>query len=132
MRILLISALALLSGCSTIVKGTSQAVSVATPNVSGAKCELSSPAIGTVSVVTPATITLEKSQHNVQVRCKKDCYADGVGVINSNTELMAAGNVILGGPIGLAIDAGSGAMNNYTPTVQIAMTPLRGCRGGVS
>jgi len=89
-----------------------------------------------VSVVTPATITLEKSQHNVEVRCKKgckkECYSDGVGVINSNTELMAAGNVILGGPIGLAIDAGSGAMNNYTPTVQIAMTPLRGCRGGVS
>lgn len=35
---------------------------------------------------------------------------------------------VLGGPIGLAIDDGPGAMHSYTPAVQIAMTPLRGCR----
>ncbi|HEU4475440.1 MAG TPA: hypothetical protein VFR71_01920 [Methyloceanibacter sp.] len=37
----------LLAGCSTIVKVTEQQVSVNTPGVTGAICQLQSPAIGT-------------------------------------------------------------------------------------
>ena len=48
----------LLSGCSTIVKGTEQQVSVATPGVQGAMCTLTSPAVGTRTVQTPGNIII--------------------------------------------------------------------------
>jgi hypothetical protein len=43
-------------------------------------------------------------------------------------EGMTAGNIILGGVIGLGVDAASGAMNKYTPEIQVIMTPIAGCR----
>jgi hypothetical protein len=79
-------------------------------------------------VVTPATITLQKGGSNIAVRCTKDCYLDGVGTIPSVLEGMAAGNVIMGGVVGLGVDAASGAMNNYAPDIQVAMTPDPACR----
>jgi hypothetical protein len=118
----------LLCSCSTIVKGTKQEVSVATPGVQGATCTLTSPAIGTRTVLTPGNIVLPKSKHNVSVACVKQCYTDGVGVLASETEIMTAGNVVFGGLIGLGVDAASGAMNKYEPGVDIAMTPIPSCR----
>ena len=114
-----VCALVLMTGCATIVKGTTQNVAIETPGVEGAECELSSPGIGTKTVVTPATLELEKSQHNVSVTCRKRCYQDGVGVIASYTEGMAAGNVVIGGVIGLGVDAATGAMNKYADRTSI-------------
>ena len=116
------------SGCATITKGTSQSLAVNTPGATGATCVLSSSAIGTITVVTPATLTLEKSQEAITVRCQKECYQDGAGIIASNTEAMTAGNVILGGPIGLGVDAISGAMNKYNSQTDVVMVPIQGCR----
>jgi len=90
----------LLTGCSTIVKGTQQQVSVATPGVQDAMCTLSSPAVGTRTVQTPGTIVLPKSKHDVAVNCVKQCYTTGVGVLASETEIMTAGNVLFGGGAG--------------------------------
>lgn len=129
MRIVVIALLAIaLAACATIVKGTTQVVAVNTPGVPGATCTLTSSAIGSRVIVTPGTTSLEKSQESVSVRCTKECYVDGAGVITSNMEGMTAGNIILGGVIGLGIDAASGAMNKYTPEIQVVMTPVPGCR----
>jgi len=42
---------------------------------------------------------------------------------------MAAGNVILGGVVGLGVDAMSGAMNKYPDIVTVTMMPDQACRG---
>lgn len=118
----------LLGGCATITKGTTQVVSLDTPGAPGSRCVLSSSAIGQMNVVTPTTVTLQKGSENVVVRCSKECYNDGTGIIGSHTEAMAAGNVIAGGVIGLGVDAVSGAMNKYNEQNQVAMTPIPGCR----
>lgn len=123
-----LSVAGVLCGCATLVKGTTQSVSLTTPGVAAASCTLVSEGIGTRTVTTPATMSLDKSQHNIAVTCKKECYQDGVGIIASSTETMAAGNIIAGGPIGLGIDAVSGAMNHYNSDNQIAMVPIQGCR----
>ncbi len=117
-----------LAACATITKGTTQVVAVNTPGVAGATCTLSSSAIGSRVIVTPGTTSLEKSQESIAVRCTKECYVDGGGVIASNMEGMTAGNIILGGVIGLGVDAASGAMNKYTPEIQVVMSPIQGCR----
>ncbi len=122
----------ILAGCATITKGTTQMVSVDTPGVAGANCQMASSAIGNVSVVTPATINLQKGSENISVRCKKECYNDGTGIIGSNTETMVAGNIIAGGPIGLGVDAISGAMNKYNEQNQITMVPIQGCKARIS
>lgn len=115
------------AGCATIVKGTTQTVSVNTPGVTGATCTLQSEAIGTKVVRTPGTLVLDKSAQNISVRCSKACYHDGVGVISSHTEEMTAGNVLVGGVVGLGVDAASGAMNKYNAENSIVMTPISGC-----
>lgn len=116
------------TGCATITKGTTQAIALNTPGAAGAQCTLNSNAIGTKVLTTPATITLDKSQDSITVLCKKECFQDGSTVIASNTETMAAGNLVLGGVVGLGIDAASGAMNKYNADNQVAMVPVPGCK----
>jgi hypothetical protein len=120
---------AVLAGCSTLTTGTTQPVSVVTKGTEGANCELTSPEVGTVNVITPAQVVLSKSQHSVRVVCRKECYADGQGIINSNFEEMTAGNLLVGGVVGVAVDASSGAMNKYDARVEIAMQRLSSCKG---
>ncbi|WP_404385813.1 hypothetical protein [Caenispirillum salinarum] len=112
-----------LGACSSIVEGTSQNVSVMT-DPSGASCTLSSPN-GVLGIVnpTPGSIEVPKSKHNISVACEKEGFQNGAGVLASSFEAMTIGNVIFGGLIGVAIDAGSGAMNKYPATVTVLLAP---------
>ncbi|MCA0432806.1 MAG: hypothetical protein LCH46_06040 [Proteobacteria bacterium] len=87
---------------------------------------MSSKAIGERSVTTPAIVTLDKSRHDINVQCKHGCYR-GSGVISSNLEGMTAGNLLVGGVVGLGVDAATGAMNKYAQYTQISMVPDPGC-----
>src|SRR5262245_57064498 len=113
------------AGCATITMGTTQSVSINAPQ--GAVCILSSSSIGKRTITAPATITLEKGTDNVAVSCTKRCYQDGAGVIESSVEPMTAGNILVGGVIGLGVDAVSGAINKYENHVTIPMHPIKGC-----
>jgi hypothetical protein len=90
-------------------------------------CTLQSPGVGSRSVQTPSNIILPKSKHNVAVSCTAQCYAPGVATLASHTEVMAAGNVLFGGVIGLGVNAASGAMNTYDANVDVIMTPIPAC-----
>lgn len=118
----------LVGGCATVVKGTTQQIAINTPGVVGATCTLTSSAIGSRVVTTPATVTVEKGREGITVRCTAECYNDGAGVVASNAEGMSAGNVVFGGLIGLGVDAASGAINSYASQTDILMTPIQGCR----
>jgi hypothetical protein len=63
--------------------------------------------------MTPGTIMLTKGSASLPVRCTKACYQEGVGVLASGLEVMSAGNLIVGGVVGIGIDAASGAMHKY-------------------
>lgn len=118
----------LASGCATIVKGSDQQVAINTPGADGAMCELTSPSIGTYTVKTPGTINLPKSRKDIAVVCKKPCFNEAQGVIQSHLGAMTAGNIILGGGVGFIVDASSGAMNKYDPTITVPMTRVAGCK----
>jgi hypothetical protein len=96
---------------------------------SGRNVPTSIPAIGIRTVQTPANVILPKSKHNVAVSCTAQCYSPGVGTLGSHTEVMAAGNVLFGGIIGLGVDAASGAMNTYDSSVEVIMTPMPAAKG---
>jgi hypothetical protein len=124
----IIVAVLLVAGCATLAEGTTQTVAVDTPGAAGATCVLSSPRVTAVSITTPGVAIVKKGRDAIAVQCTKDCYQPSAGVLNSNLTAAVAGNILIGGVIGLAIDAASGASHKYDGTVSVAMTPIAGCR----
>jgi hypothetical protein len=122
---LLVCAFAL-AACATITKGTTQMVAVDTPGVPGSTCTITTQS-GPQQVVTPGSVTLSKGSNALPISCAKQCYLTGSSIIPSGTEAMSAGNVILGGVIGLGVDALDGAMNKYPDMVTVAMNPDPAC-----
>jgi hypothetical protein len=113
----------MLSGCATIVKGTSQTIVISTPPVTGANCVLSSRE-GNWTVTSPGPVTVEKSKEDVVIRCTKPGYQDAAGSIPSDFQGWTLGNILLGGVIGLGVDAASGALNEYPNSFAIPMSPV--------
>ncbi|HTQ13970.1 MAG TPA: hypothetical protein VMH86_08835 [Rhizomicrobium sp.] len=126
MKLSSLAALALagvaLSGCATVIKGTSQSIAITTPPVEGANCTLKSKE-GTWNVTSPGAVTVDKSKEDILIHCTKDGYQDADATIPSNFQGWTLGNIILGGVIGVGVDAASGAMNEYPNAYQVPMTP---------
>ena len=111
------------SGCATIVKGSSQGVTVKT-DPPGANCELSKngKSVGIVNP-TPGTVQLGKGASALDVICKKSGYLDANAKLPSSFQAWTLGNAILGGVVGIVVDAGSGAMHEYQPEISMRLLP---------
>lgn len=109
-----------LSGCATVIKGTSQSIVITSPPTTGANCILSSKE-GNWYVTTPGTVTVSKSKEDILIKCTKPGYQDAANTIPSDFQGWTAGNIILGGLIGVGVDAATGAMNEYPNSYQVPM-----------
>lgn len=113
-----------LTGCASIVNGNNQVVSVETRHkgqtIVGATCALVNPK-GTFYVTTPGTVTIHRSYDDLNVKCEKDGMQPGMASVKSSTKAMAFGNIIFGGVIGAAVDAGSGAAYDYPTLISVIM-----------
>lgn len=119
----LLPAITLISGCATLTTGTDNSVTIDTVPP-GASCELRQGADRVYFVnPTPGTIEIEKSKKDVGVVCQKEGYLPEAGVLTSELQSMSFGNVLFGGVIGVAVDASSGALNDYPPMMRLIMTP---------
>jgi hypothetical protein len=118
-----LASVGILFGCATIVKGTDQTVTVTT-TPGGAICELKRGA-HMMSIVnpTPGTAMIEKSKKDITITCNKEGHHTGVATLKSEFQGMTFGNILFGGIIGVAIDAGSGAMHKYKPSVHVTLFP---------
>lgn len=124
MKLRYLAFLFLATGCSSIVDGTSQTLTINT-TPSGANCVLNrnGVAIGNVQN-TPGGIVVEKTKHDIIVTCSKEGYEDATFHNKSDVAGATFGNIILGGGIGWAIDSASGADNKYTEIMNITLLPL--------
>jgi len=113
-----------LNGCATIVEGNDQSIVIST-----VKCEEHGDPICTASnkdnavmVRAPGTIPVEKGKSDLIVTCESD---DGLarGTFNaaSSYEAMNLGNILLGGFIGLGVDAVTGAMWEFPNGIIVEM-----------
>lgn len=113
-----------LTGCASIVNGQNQPVSVETRTeagtVAGANCKLSN-GKGTWFVTTPGSTTVQRSYEDLAVHCTKDPHEPGIASVKSSTKPMAFGNIIFGGVIGAAVDAGTGAAYDYPSLITVLM-----------
>lgn len=118
-------ALATLSGCASITGTPMQSVSLQTreqsgTEVSGAACELSNNK-GKWYVTTPGSVTIHRSNDDMQVICNKNGYEPGRATVVSETKGSMYGNIILGGGIGALVDHHNGSAYEYPGFVQVIM-----------
>ena len=110
---LLLLSICLVTGCATITRGTKD-VLVVESNPPGANVRLSTGHSGK----TPTTFKLARRE-NVIVEIDKKGYEPVEVHVQPHIEgggaAGMAGNVIFGGLIGAAVDAGTGAMYGLTP-----------------
>jgi hypothetical protein len=118
---LLAASIAILPGCATITRGTTQEIAVdSTPQ--GARVETT----GGAAYTTPAAIKLKRNIAHT-LAFTKPGYAPTKAVVTPSISgggaAGMAGNLLLGGIIGAGVDAGSGAMYDLSPShVHVVMT----------
>jgi hypothetical protein len=110
------------SGCASIVEGTTQSIAITTSPQPGAKCTLKN-SEGTWYVTTPGNAQVHKTKHDLDVVCTLAGFKDGHSTVAPHFNGATVGNVIAGGIIGIGIDAATGANFNYPPAVNVAMDP---------
>src|SRR5690242_3292098 len=123
MRLVVVVALALACGaCATVIRGTTDGVGFnSTP--SGAEVHTSN-ALG---CVTPCTLTIKKNEEFIATFEKPGYLPQQIPVsrqVVGGGVAATAGNVILGGLIGLGVDAATGAGFEHVPNpVNVVLQP---------
>ncbi|MCX7377867.1 MAG: hypothetical protein NTY94_14160 [Alphaproteobacteria bacterium] len=122
-RLLLLLAL---PGCATIVHGTTQNLTVTT-NPPGASCRLERDGVAlAMANPTPATVRINKGRSDIIATCTLAGYDPTTYNHISEFGGGTFGNVIVGGLIGVAVDAASGANYPYPPEFVINLQPTGG------
>ena len=107
--VVIVSFCASLSGCATLMCGTSQNVPVSS-NPAGATLQVD----GSGSFTTPATLRLERKRDHILV-FTKDGYEEQSFTLLHVIGGAVCGNILLGGLIGWFVDALTGAQYRLAP-----------------
>ena len=107
------------SGCATIIRDGSQPVAF-TSDPAGATIALNSIDRG----VTPATIVIKRSTRDTIVSYNLKDFHPVEFVLDRHMGGATLGNLLLGGGVGLLVDAASGKNATYPDNINIDMTPL--------
>lgn len=113
------------TGCASVTGSPNQSVSVQTREqagieVAGASCELTNDE-GKWFVTTPGSVSIHRSNKDLQVSCKKNGFEPGRAAVVSDTKGAMFGNIILGGGIGAIIDHNNGSAYEYPTVIDILM-----------
>lgn len=123
-KLLLTASLLLLTGCASIVSGTTQTINVST-TPAGARCELvrEGKVFATIAS-TPGSVEVDRLKHDITINCSAPGYQTSTYINESGAAGATFGNIILGGGIGWAVDSARGADNSYDENVHINLTKL--------
>jgi hypothetical protein len=113
-----------LGGCATVVKGTTQEIVVDT-NPTGASCTVArgNAQIAVLSA-TPGTVQVSRSKDSLTVACMKapEYPTPTTQIVEPAFNGVTLGNVLIGGLIGVVVDASTGANHTYPEKVMIDLT----------
>lgn len=111
-------------GCATITGSKNQPVSVQAVHngnsLDGVGCSLTNDK-GTWFVKTPGSTTIQKSGQDLVVACTKEGVPAGSTTVSSSANGGVWGNILLGGFIGYAVDASTGAAFDYPTSMTVQM-----------
>ena len=125
LTILVIGVSVISTGCASITSGKNQPISVNAvcdgQPVVEASCTLMNDK-GSWHVKTPGSVMIQKAYGDLAVDCKKgESVASSKFKSKSNGAVW--GNILAGGIIGYAVDAGSGAGFDYPSTMTVILPP---------
>ena len=125
MRILITAFFVFLaSGCATLVSGTSQSVLVDVINAKGATCTgIDKRGRRYYWPNTPSATTVHKGDGPMILTCEKKGFKKTTHSFDETLVSATLGNIILGGGIGILVDAASGAAQEYPTKVSVLMEP---------
>jgi hypothetical protein len=127
MRILGIVALcAALGGCASVTRGTTENISIST-TPSGAQADIAGLDIPT-ACVTPCVVQAKRNA-DVTVTISKEGFEPQIIPLTKEIPGTGAagfaGNILLGGPIGMGVDAVTGAATDHKPNpVIVTLQPV--------
>ena len=114
-----------LSSCATLLSDDQQSI-VVTSDPVGATCQVRQGGAFIATVpVTPGTILVGKSRHDIAIDCTRVGYFPGAAVLEPHFQDWTYGNILYGGSVGLLVDTSSGAINEYPHWVSVQMKPTR-------
>ncbi|MFT3937473.1 translation initiation factor 2 [Rhodopseudomonas sp.] len=116
----------LLSGCASVTRGTTENISIAT-TPSGAKADVS----GTeapFSCVTPCVVEVNRNA-DITVSLSKEGFEPQIipltREVSGSGGAGFAGNLLLGGVVGMGVDAATGAAMDHKPNpVVVTLQPV--------
>ena len=116
--------IAAVAACSTITSGTTQPLTVETPYADNASCTMTDTKNGTWRIEkTPDTREVRKGDGPMTITCQKAGFKTTKVVVQERFAGATLGNVILGGGIGIIVDAASGAAQDYPDVAKVYMEP---------
>ena len=111
-----------MTGCATIVTGTSQPVAIES-EPPGAACLVSQGGyqIGAVPS-TPGYVSVPKSSESLNVSCSKPGYRTAQQSVPFGLQGWLFGNAVIGGLVGVVVDFSTGAAYKYAPGTMLALS----------
>lgn len=125
---LLISALPLI-GCATIIEGGGQSVAIST-TPAGAMCSVDRAGTHLADVAaTPGSVRIDKSKNDLTIACSKPGFQKASITQTPKFVGTTFGNILVGGVVGVVVDAASGA--NYVYPAEVKLEMAAATEGGV-
>ncbi len=116
-----------MTGCATIIEGTTQNVNFSTINGESVKATITSDN-GTVHATLPESRSFKKSYNDISVTVKETkCIVPTTTVSKPKLNPWFFGNIITGGVVGSTTDAISGAMWEYDENVMVNVDEKDSC-----
>lgn len=114
----------LLASCATSInRGSVQNITIITPEVENASCELTDNKGRQWHVkATPGSVLIQQGDAPLTVICSKEGYKKAVRTAGSNIAKAAYTNVLTGG-VGAVVDVVSGAALSFPSTIKVWMEP---------
>jgi hypothetical protein len=117
------SMIAILSGCASIIEGSSQQIAVNT-NPPAAQCDFIREGAQLAQIPqAPGSVTVKKTREDIAIQCQRPGYETASYVNKSGLEPWFFGNVLIGGLIGMGVDWATGAYNEYDEQVNLTLHP---------
>ena len=114
----------ILTGCATITTGTTQSILVDTFNVQGATCKgVDARGREYYWPNTPSATTVQKGDAPMIITCEKAGFKKTVHTVHETFVGATLGNIILGGGVGILVDAVNGAAQQYPNIVKFPLKP---------
>lgn len=125
--ILVLMTASILSGCSSIVKGSRQTINISTSTGKQAEAVITT-STGQQNVVLPQAVPVKTSSTDITVNIKETrCNNASTTIVQSRLHPWFWGNVIIGGLLGSTTDSVTGSMWAYDESVIVNVTEKDSC-----